>query len=102
MQQLFKNSVSKLVTALAFALPLSIAHAQANVNWSISVGSLPAPVYAPPPVVYVEPQPVYVRPRPVYVQPPAVVEYRQPYYVEEVRYQRFGHGHWKHHHHHHD
>lgn len=100
MQQLFRSSVSKLIAALAFAAPLSLAHANGNVNWSVSVGSMP--MYAPPPVVYVQPQPVYVRPQPVYVQPATVVEYRQPYVVEEVRYQGWGYGHRKHHHHHHD
>lgn len=98
MQQLFRISVSRLITAIALVAPLSLAHAHGDVNWSVSLGTAPAPIYAPPPVVYVQPQPVYVRPQPVYVQPAALVEYRQPYYVEEVRYRK--HGHWKHHHHH--
>lgn len=98
MQQLFRFSVSKLIAAIALVAPLSFAHAHGDVSWSVSVGS-PAPVYAPPPAVYVQPQPVYVRPAPVYVQPATVVEYRQPYYTEEVRYRNWGHG--RHHHHHH-
>lgn len=107
MQQRLNLPLSKLIAVLAFAAPFSIAHAHGNVSWSVSVGS-PAPVYvAPPPVVYVQPQPVYVqpqpvyvRPQPVYVQPSTVIEYRQPYYVEEMRYRTWGYGHGRHHHHH--
>lgn len=101
MQQLFRISISKLIAAFVLIAPLSIAHAHGDVSWSVSVGSAPAPMYTPPPAVYVQPQPVYVRPQPVYVRPAAIVEYRQPYYVEEVRYQKWGYGHRKHHHHHH-
>ncbi|WP_246860638.1 hypothetical protein [Noviherbaspirillum sp. UKPF54] len=100
MQHLFRISVTKLIAAIALVAPLTFAHAHGDVSWSVSVGS-PAPVYAPPPAVYVQPQPVYVRPQPVYVRPATIVEYSQPYYVEEVRYRKHGHGqgHWKHHHH---
>jgi hypothetical protein len=104
------------VAGLVLATPLASAGGHGDVSWSVSVGSsYPAPrVYSPPPVVYVEPEPVYVQPRPVYVQPrpvyvrpgpvvfydAPVVRYGQPYYVEEVRYEKFKHHHWKRHHHH--
>lgn len=85
--------------ALVLGAPFAFAHGQPDVRWSVSVGSpYPAPqIYSPPPVVYVQPQPVYVRPQPVYVERAAVVQYSQPVYVEEVRYRRFGHHHWKRH-----
>ncbi len=94
-------AVSIAGAALMLSPPLAMAHDQARVSWSVSVGTpYPAPVYGPPPVVYVAPQPVYVQPRPVYVESVPVVQYRsyypQPYYVEEVRYKK--HHHWKHHH----
>jgi hypothetical protein len=87
-------------TVLVLGAPLALAHGQPDVRWSVSIGSpyYSAPqVYSPPPVVYVQPQPVYVRPQPVYVQRAPIVQYGQPYYVEEVRYKRFGHRHWRHH-----
>jgi hypothetical protein len=91
--------------ALVLAAPFALANGP-QVSWSVNVGSgyYPAPrVYGPPPVVYVQPQPVYVRPQPVYVMPqPVYVQYGQPYYVEEVRYREFRHGHWKRHHRHDD
>ncbi|MGH8810125.1 MAG: hypothetical protein ACREX0_19785 [Noviherbaspirillum sp.] len=100
------QSLSRLrvlaAATLLIAAPFAMAGGNPDVSWSLSIGSpYPAPrvVYAPPPpVVYLEPQPVYVRPRPVYVQPAAVVQYGQPYYVEEVRYKKFKHHHWKHRH----
>jgi hypothetical protein len=87
--------------ALVVAAPLSWAHGQPDVSWSVTLGSpqvyAPPVVYAPaPPVVYVQPAPVYVRPRPVYVQPTPIVTYSQPYYVGEGRYWRHGHHHGKH------
>jgi hypothetical protein len=106
MTQSIRFSRLCLAAAVGFSLaaPLAFAGSNPDVSWSISVGNgYPAPrVYAPPaPVVYVTPQPVYVRPQPVYVQPAAVVQYGQPYYVEEHRYRK--HHHRKHHHHrHHD
>lgn len=89
--------------ALMLSAPCAMAHDQARVNWSVSVGTpyYPTPMYDPPPVVYIQPQPVYVQPQPVYVERAPIVQYRsyypQPYYVEEVRYKK--HHHWKHHHH---
>ncbi len=107
MYQLFTTSICRLMAAAALvaAAPFATAGGQPDVSWSISVGSpYPAPrVYAPPPpVVYVQPQPVYVRPQPVYVQPATVVQYGQPYYVEEVRYKKMKRHHWKHHRHNYD
>lgn len=105
MNKTFAISTFRLVAAAALALaaPMAAAGGHPEVSWSISVGShAPAPqVYAPPPaVVYVQPQPVYVAPRPVYVRPAAVIQYGQPYYVEEVRHKRIKRHHWKHSHHH--
>ena len=102
----FAISIFRLIAAAALALaaPLAAAGGHPEVSWSISVGSsAPAPrVYAPPPpVVYVQPQPVYVAPRPVYVQPATVIQYGQPYYVEEVRPKRIKRHHWKRSHHYH-
>jgi hypothetical protein len=99
-----KNTLIKAIrwvagAALVLAAPFALAHGP-QVSWSVSVGSgYPAPrVYSPPPVVYIEPQPVYVRPQPVYVAPqPVVVQYGQPYYVEEYRHRKFKHHHWRHH-----
>jgi hypothetical protein len=94
-------STLRLIAAVAIAMtaPFAMAHSgDPDVSWSISVGS-PRPalrVYAPPPVVYVQPQPVYVRPQPVYVQPAAVVQYGQPYYVEDYRHKKHNRHHWKH------
>lgn len=93
-----KYPIKALAAAAAImAAPLALAHGP-QVSWSVSVGSAyPAPrVYGPPPVVYVQPQPVYVQPQTVYVAPQPVY-YGQPYYVEEVRYRKFKHRHWKHH-----
>lgn len=105
MRKLLAIRLSRLIAiaTLMMIAPFALAGGQPDVNWSITVGSpQPIPrVYAPPPVVYVEPQPVYIRPQPVYVRPATVVQYRQPYYIEEVRYQKERH-HWKHRHHHHD
>ncbi len=106
-------STLKLIaaTALALAAPFATAHGDPDVSWSVTVGSprpaprvyAPPPVYTPPPVVYVQPQPVYVqprpvyvRPRPVYVQPATVIQYGQPYYVEEHRHKKHKRHHWKH------
>lgn len=89
------NSILSLKTLAVSVLILSgmaaTAHAgdRSGVSWSVSVGSGPAVVYAPPPV-YAYPQPVYVQPQPVYVQPapvvvygaPGTVVYGQPYYVD--------------------
>lgn len=90
----------RLVAAAALSLIAPFAMAgQADVNWSITIGSpQPAPYVHAPPVVYVQPQPVYVRPQPVYVQPATVIHYAQPYYVEEVRKKKVKH-HRKHRHH---
>lgn len=98
-------SISRLVAIAAFSMatPFTMASGQPNVNWSITVGSPQASVYAPPPVVYIQPQPVYVRPQPVYVRPAPVMQYGPAYYIEEVRYKKPKHRHWKRHHHgHHD
>lgn len=91
-------SAAKWAAAASLAIAAPLAGA-GDVSWSVSVGTpYPAPqVYAPPPVMVIQPQPVYVRPQPVYVQPAAVVQYGAPYYVEEARFKKHGHGHWKHH-----
>lgn len=100
------SSTLRLVIGAAFSMlaPFALAGGHPDVSWSISIGSpMPAlQVYSPPQVVYVEPQPVYVRPQPVYMRPAAVVHYMQPYYVEETRYKKPKHRHWKHHHRHDD
>lgn len=93
--------LSGMLATTLFALS-AVAHAgdRSGVSWSVSVGSGPAVVYAPPPPVYAYPQPVYVQPQPVYVEPapvvvysaPGYVTYGQPYYVEQRP---------RHHHHHH-
>ena len=57
-------TVSIAGAVLILSTPLAMARDQANVSWSVSVGTpYPAPVYDPPPVVYVQPQPVYVQPQ---------------------------------------
>lgn len=101
MNRAFIISPIRLLAAAGMLIAAPFAMAGGDVSWSISVGSpYPAPqIYSPaPPVVYVQPRPVYVRPQPVYVQPGAVVQYGQPYYVEEVRYKKMKRHHWKHHH----
>lgn len=101
-------SPSRLVAVAAFSMiaPFATASGQPDVSWSITVGSpQPAPrvVYGPPPMVYVQPQPVYIRPQPVYVRPAPVAQYYgPPYYIEEVRYKKLKHRHWKRHHHGHN
>lgn len=94
---LFSTTLAAVALALLASAPVAHAGDRSGVNWSVSVGSGPAVVYAPPPIyaypqpVYVQPQPVYVQPQPVYVQPapvvvygaPGYVAYGQPYYVEK-------------------
>lgn len=87
---LFSSTLAAVALALLASAPVAQAGDRSGVNWSVSVGSAPAVVYAPPPV-YAYPQPVYVQPQPVYVQPapvvvygaPGYVAYGQPYYVEK-------------------
>lgn len=101
-------------TAAAFlaAVIPSLANAgQADVSWSISIGSSypspvygqPAPVYVQPAPVYVHPHPVYVQPRqvyvqpsPVYVQPGSVIQVGSPMYVYEHRHRKAKQHHWGH------
>lgn len=87
-------------TVFSVLAPFALASGQPDMSWSITIGSpMTAPrIYGAPTVVYVEPQPVSVRPQPVYVHPVNVVHYMQPYYVEEVRYKKPKHRHWKHRH----
>lgn len=102
----FVRPFTQLATAavLAIGLPTAASAGQADINWSISIGSHSGPVYvAPPPVVYVPAQPVYVAPRPVYVQPHpiyvqpgTVVHIGSPHYVYESRHRKNRHPHWKH------
>ena len=91
----------KLIAAAALSTMASFANAgnQADINWSVTLGSShPATaIYAPPPVVYMQPQPVYVRPAPVYVQPVTVVPYG---YAHEMRRGKGKHRHGRHHHYH--
>ncbi len=87
---LFRGAAAATAVALLACTSAAQAGDRSGVNWSVSVGSGPAVVYAPPPVVYSYPQPVYVQPpQPVYVAPAPVVVYGapghvygQPYYVE--------------------
>ena len=98
---LFPTTLFAIALALLASTPFAQAGDRSGVNWSVSVGSGPAVVYAPPPVVYAHPQPVYVQPHPVYVQPhpvyvesapvvvygaPGYTAYGQPYYVERPRH----------------
>jgi hypothetical protein len=109
MKQPLTMIAAKLLAAAALIVgaPLAFAGGHPDVSWSVTLGSpYPQRVYGPPPVVYVEPEPVYVQPRTVYVRPAPVyvyggpvVHYSQPYYVEEVRYEKFRHRHWNHHDH---
>lgn len=71
-------SLKSLATAVlvlgTLGATTTTAHAQNDVQFSITLGTpgfyaQPAPVYAYPQPVYVQPAPVYAYPRPVYVQP---------------------------------
>jgi hypothetical protein len=92
-QEQSMNRFVSLKSLAAAALLLSTlaatttAHAQSDVQFSITLGSpgvyvQPAPAYAYPRPVYVQPTPVYAYPRPVYVQPAPVYAYPRPVYVQ--------------------
>jgi hypothetical protein len=96
---LFSSSLAAIALILLTNASVAQAGDRSGVNWSVSVGSAPAVVYAPPPPVYAYPQPVYVQPQPVYVEPAPVVVYGAPGYVaygQPVYVER------RHHHHHRD
>lgn len=86
---------SKLFAVAALALAGSLgggmaqAHGDADVQWSVTIGS---PVGVP---IYTQPVPVYSRPAPVYVQPVPVYGHPVPVY-QAVPVYRSPHGHHGH------
>lgn len=96
------TSFAAAVLVLGTLVATTTAHAQSDVQFSITLGTpgvyvQPAPVYAYPRPVYVQPAPVYVYPRPVYVQPAPVYAYPQPVYEQPAP--MYGWGHQRHYYH---
>jgi hypothetical protein len=98
------KSFSAAALLLGTLAAATAAHAQSDVQFSLTLGSpgvyvQPAPVYSYPRPVYVQPAPVYVNPRPVvYQQPAPVYAYPQPVYEEPVPVY-YGWGHPRHYNH---
>lgn len=96
------KSLAAVVLVLGTLATTTTAHAQSDVQFSITLGTpgvyvQPAPVYAYPRPVYVQPAPVYAYPRPVYVQPAPVYAYPQPVYEQPAP--MYGWGHQRHYNH---
>jgi hypothetical protein len=86
----------RLIAAAAVAVGLlgvaSAAQARTDVQFSIGIPAVVAPMYGPQ---YVEPAPVYVQPQPVYVQPQPVYVQPQPAYVRTAPAWGYGYGQWR-------